>query len=296
MNSRRRFLQQSSAFLAASVLAPRFLSAQSFTNRPVGIQLFTFFGKFDQDVKGNLQKIAELGYTEIESAFSMLPGFYGMKGKEFMALNKDLGLNWVSHHVVGAPLKPRPGMDMSRFPKMVNLRDDAQQAVDNAAEAGVKYLVCANIPIDTKEEVTQAVETLNKAGELAKKAGLTFCYHNHDAEFKAVEGQKPFDIFASQVPADLLKFELDLGWASKAGVDVVELFKQHPGRFPLCHIKDFDSEFKNILPVGEGVVNYKRIFDAAKSGGLEHFFVEHDFPKDAFESLRISKKALDAIL
>jgi len=79
-------------------------------------------------------------------------------------------------------------------------------------------------------------------------------------------------------------------------VDPLELFKQHPGRFPLCHIKDFDSEFKNILPVGEGVINYKRIFDAAKSGGLEHFFVEHDFPKDAFESLRISKKALDAIL
>jgi hypothetical protein len=93
MNSRRKFLQQSSAFLAASVLAPHFLSAQSFTRRPVGIQLFTFFGKFDQDVKGNLQKIADLGYTEIESAFSMLPGFYGMKGKEFMALNKDLGLN-----------------------------------------------------------------------------------------------------------------------------------------------------------------------------------------------------------
>jgi len=296
MNSRRRFLQQSSSFLAASLLAPHFLSAQSYTSRPVGIQLFTFFGKFDQDVKGNLQKIADLGYTEIESAFSMLPGFYGMKGKEFMALNKDLGLNWVSHHVVGAPLKPRPGMDMSRFPKMMNLRDDAQQSVDNAAEAGVKYLVCANIPIETKDEVSQAVVTLTKVGELAKKAGLNFCYHNHDAEFKVVDGQKAFDVFSSQIPSDLLKFELDLGWAAKAGVDPVELFKQHPGRFPLCHIKDFDSEFKNILPVGEGVVNYKRIFAAAKSGGLVHFFVEHDFPKDAFESLRISKKALDAIL
>ncbi len=296
MNSRRRFLQQSSSFLAASLLAPHFLSAQSYTSRPVGIQLFTFFGKFDQDVKGNLEKIADLGYTEIESAFSMLPGFYGMKGKEFMALNKDLGLNWVSHHVVGAPLKPRPGMDMSRFPKMMNLRDDAQQSVDNAAEAGVKYLVCANIPIETKDEVSQAVVTLTKVGELAKKAGLNFCYHNHDAEFKVVDGQKAFDVFSSQIPADLLKFELDLGWAAKAGVDVVELFNQHPGRFPLCHIKDFDAEFKNILPVGEGVVNYKRIFAAAKSGGLEHFFVEHDFPKDAFESLRTSKKALDAIL
>jgi sugar phosphate isomerase/epimerase len=262
----------------------------------VGIQLFTFFGKFDQDVKGNLQKIADLGYTEIESAFSMLPGFYGMKGKEFMTLNKDLGLNWVSHHVVGAPMKPRPGVDMSRFPKMLNLRDDAQQAVDNAAEAGVNYLVCANTPIETKDEVSASVASMYKAAELAKKAGLTFCYHNHDAEFKVVDGQKAFDVFTSQIPADLLKFELDLGWAAKAGVDPVELFKQHPGRFPLCHIKDFDSEFKNILPVGEGVVNYKRIFAAAKSGGLEHFFVEHDFPKDAFESLRISKKALDAIL
>jgi sugar phosphate isomerase/epimerase len=187
-------------------------------------------------------------------------------------------------------------MDMSRFPKMMSLQDDAAQLVDLAADSGVKYLVCANIPIETKEEVSKAVVILNRTGELAQKAGLTFCYHNHDAEFKELEGQKPFDVFSSQVPADLLKFELDLGWASKAGVDPVELFKQHPGRFPLCHIKDFDSEFNNILPVGEGVVNYKRIFDAAKSGGLEHFFVEHDFPKDAFESLRISKKALDAIL
>ena len=296
MNSRRRFLQQSSSFLAASLLAPHFLSAQSYTSRPVGIQLFTFFGKFDQDVKGNLQKIADLGYSEIESAFSMLPGFYGMKGKEFMALNKDLGLNWVAHHVGGAPMKPRPGADMSRFPKMLNLRDDAQQAVDNAAEAGVKYLVCANTPIDTKDEVSASVASMYKAAELAKKAGLIFCYHNHDAEFKVVDGQKAFDVFTSQIPADLLKFEIDLGWAAKAGVDPVELFKQHPGRFPLCHIKDLDAEFKNILPVGEGVVNYKRIFAAAKSGGLEHFFVEHDFPKDAFESLRISKKALDAIL
>ena len=296
MNSRRRFLQQSSSFLAASLLAPHFLSAQSYTSRPVGIQLFTFFGKFDQDVKGNLQKIADLGYSEIESAFSMLPGFYGMKGKEFMALNKDLGLNWVAHHVGGAPMKPRPGADMSRFPKMLNLRDDAQQAVDNAAEAGVKYLVCANTPIETKDEVSASVASMYKAAELAKKAGLVFCYHNHDAEFKVVDGQKAFDVFTSQIPAGLLKFELDLGWAAKAGVDPVELFKQHPGRFPLCHIKDLDAEFKNILPVGEGVVNYKRIFASAKLGGLEHFFVEHDFPKDAFESLRISKKALDAIL
>ena len=81
MPSRRRFLQQSSSFLAASILAPHFLTAQSFTRRPVGIQLFTLMGKFDQDVKGNLQKIADLGYTEIESAFSGLSGFYGMPGK-----------------------------------------------------------------------------------------------------------------------------------------------------------------------------------------------------------------------
>jgi sugar phosphate isomerase/epimerase len=293
---RSEFLQKSSALVAGSLFMPSLLANQAFTKKPLGVQLFTLFGKIDQDVKGNLQKLAELGYTEIESAFGFKPGFYGLTGPEFMAMQKDLGLKWVSHHVIGAPLKPRPGFDASRMPKFLTLKQNANELVDTVAAAGVKYMVCANIPIETKAEVAEAVELLTKTGQAAKKAGLIFCYHNHDSEFKVIEGQRAFDVFSKEIPADLMKFELDLGWASKAGEDPVALFAQQPGRFPLCHLKDFDADFKNIVPVGTGIINYKRILEASSKGGIEHFFVEHDMPKDAFESLRLAKTNLDAIL
>jgi sugar phosphate isomerase/epimerase len=262
----------------------------------MGVQLFTLFMTLDQDVKGNMQKIADLGYKDIESAFSRIGGFYGLSAMEFSDLNKSLGMNWVSHHAMGAPFKPRPGFDTSKMPRMNNLRDDAQAIVDSLKGTTVKYLVCANIPIESKEEVAEAVQILTKAGKIANAAGLTLCYHNHDREFEMVDGQKAFDVFSKEIPADLLKFELDLGWATKAGVDPVALFKAQPGRFPLCHIKDFDEGFKNIVPAGSGIINFKRILDASSIAGMKHFFIEHDMPKDAIESLTIGKKNIGPML
>lgn len=290
---RRHFLKQSSAYLAGSLFLPSILNAAP---RPMGVQLFTLFMTLDQDVKGNMQKIADLGYKDIESAFSRIGGFYGMSAMEFSDLNKSLGMNWVSHHVMGAPFKPRPGFDTSKMPRMNNLRDDAQAIVDSLKGTTVKYLVCANIPVNSKEEVAEAVQVLTKAGKIANAAGLTLCYHNHDREFELVDGQKAFDVFSKEIPADLLKFELDLGWATKAGVDPVALFKAQPGRFPLCHIKDFDEGFKNIVPAGSGIVNFKRILDASSIAGMKHFFIEHDMPKDAIESLTIGKKNIGPLL
>ncbi len=87
-----------------------------------------------------------------------------------------------------------------------------------------------------------------------------------------------------QLDKDNVKFELDLAWAVKGGTNPVDLFNQHPGRFPLWHVKDLDKSLENILPVGEGTINYKRIFDAASAAGMQHFFVEHDMPQDAFEA------------
>lgn len=286
---RRDFLKKSGSLALTSLLTGGVI-AETFGKKvqPLGVQLFTLFRTFDQDVKGNLKKIADLGYKEIESAFSLKGGYYGGTAKEFAGIITDLGLKWESHHTSGAPFKPRPGFDTSKMPKMSNLRDNAQEVIDQIAAQNVKYLVCANIPIDSADEVKQAVDILSAAGEKAKKAGLIFCYHNHDKEFQEVEGQKAFDVFANQISPDLMKFELDLGWAAKAKVDFVELFKKHPGRFPLCHAKDFDSEFKKILPVGEGVIDYKGIFAMRKIAGMKHFFIEHDMPEDAFASLKSS--------
>lgn len=289
MTTRRDFLKQSSTFALRGLLATQFADSFALPKaRPVGLQLFTLFNVLDQDVTGILKKVADIGYTEIESAFSRKGGYYGMTHKEFAAILKDLGLTWRSHHVSGAPFKPRPGMDLSKMPKMTNLRDNAQEVIDQVGEVGLKYLVCASIPITTADEVKEAVDILGKAGELAHKSGITLAYHNHDKEFAVVDGQKAYDVFLSQLSADQLKFELDLAWVAKAGVDPVELFKQHKGRFPLWHVKDFDKEYKNLMPVGEGVIDFKHIFEAAKTAGLKHIFVEHDMPKDPIASITSS--------
>ncbi|MEP6845953.1 MAG: sugar phosphate isomerase/epimerase [Panacibacter sp.] len=303
MYSRRKFLQNSGALaLGGMVLSG---SAKAFFNgkarHPIGLQLFTFFNEIDNDVEGTLKKIAGVGYKEIESAFSKKGAYYGMKPKEFASYLTSIGLAWKSHHVLGAPFKMPPGAKMPAgadgkpitIPPMRNLQNNMQELVDEAAEGGVEFLVCANTPINTLDDIKSSIEVLNKTDEACKKAGIGFAYHNHDAEFHAVDGQVPYDMFLSQTK---MQMELDLAWAIKGGKDPVELFKQNPGRFPLWHVKDLDASRENILPVGSGTIDYKRIFAAANTAGMKHFFVEHDMPKDAMASITASYAYLTKML
>ena len=307
MQSRRKFIQQAGAASLGGILLSGNSMASLFESAPnhaIGLQLYTFFNTIDDDVEGTLKKIAAVGYKEIESAFSKKGGYYGMKPKEFAAYLNSIGLAWKSHHVIGAPFKFPPGAKMPvgadgkpiTLPPMNNLRDNMQQVVDEVAEGGVEWLVCANTPITTLADINASIEVINKTGEACKKANIKFAYHNHDAEFHTVEGQVPYQLFIKQLDADNVKFELDLAWAIKGGADPVELFNQHPGRFPLWHLKDLDTSHENILPVGSGTINYKAIFDAASTAGMQHFFVEHDSPKDALASITSSYKYLTNVI
>lgn len=302
MLDRRKFLKQTSiASLGGLMLSkvPTALAPNASMPAP-GVQLFTFFNVIDQDVKGTLEKIATTGYKNIESAFSRKGGYYGMKPKEFASMLKDLGLSWKSHHVLGAPFKLPPGSKLPTtpdgkpmtIPPMLNLKDNFQQLVDEAAEGGVEYLVCANTPITTMDDIKGSISVLNKTAEQAKKAGLQFAYHNHDAEFKAVEGKIPYDLFLAETDPNVVKMELDLAWVVKSGTDPVELFKKHPSRFPLWHVKDLDKERNSILPLGEGTIDFKPIFKAASTAGMKYIFIEHDMPADPFKSIQTSIKNL----
>lgn len=296
MQSRKEFLKQSGILTTGALL---FNTNDLFAGakpKNSGLQLFTLFNVFDEDVKGNLQKVAGIGYKEIESAFSRKGAYYGMTAIEFAALLKELRLSWQSHHVPGNAFKPRPGMDASKMPKALNLTDNGQQAVDEIAAAGVPYLVCSSIAIETADQIKMSAEVLQITAEIAQKAALKFCYHNHDKEFAETGGIRAFDYFASQISSDLLKFELDIAWATKGGEASVALFKKYPKRFPLWHIKDIDAAFKTILPVGEGIIDYKRIFNHSGKAGLQHFFIEHDMPKDPFGSIGKSIVAVKKFL
>jgi sugar phosphate isomerase/epimerase len=296
MTNRRSFLRNSGALIIGSAAFSKTSLASLLPRpmkKPVGLQLYTLFSTIDADVAGTLKKVADIGYKEIESAFSKKGGYYGMKPKEFNAMVKDMGMSWKSHHVLGAPFKLPPGAKMPLdaegkplvIPPMKTLRENYQELVDEAAEGGIPYLVCANTPIGSAEEIKSSIETLNKTAEACKKAGLLLAYHNHDREFKAVDDKVPYDLLLSETDPETLKMELDLCWVTKAGVDPVELFKKNPGRFHLWHVKDLDKEMTGPQPVGTGIVDFKRIFKHASEAGMKHFFVEHDSPKDAFASI-----------
>ena len=128
---------------------------------------------------------------------------------------------------------------------------------------------------------------LQRAGEQAKKAGMQLVYHNHSNEFGNTDGIVDYDYFLTQVNADILKMELDLGWAFKAGKNPVDIFNQNPGRFPLWHVKDMTAA-GDIVAFGEGVYDFTATFNSAKKAGMEYFFIEQDFPKNAFESIKSS--------
>jgi sugar phosphate isomerase/epimerase len=303
MHNRRKFIMNTGALALGGLMLSRKGYASlvdNYAQRPIGLQLYTLGGTIDDDVMGTLKKVAAIGYKDLESAFSIKGGYYGMTPKEFAKVTKDLGMSWLSHHVGGAPFKMPPGgfkvppgMDTTRLhqmrtmPPMKNLKENYQQVVDEVAEGGLKYLVCASIPLGTSDEISQAVEVLTKSGEAAKKAGITLCYHNHTHEFDMVDGKTPYSQLL-QISPDILKMELDLGWASAAGQDPVELFSKNPGRFPLWHVKDIVMDKKMPTEIGNGNIDFKRIFAAAKQSGMQYFFIEQDGATHPLESITTS--------
>ena len=269
--------------------------------KETGLQLYTVGALMEADAKGTLQKLAAIGYKELESAGSSKGNYYGYKPKEFAAMVKDMGMTWRSEHVAGFPITMASVMKMAKsaedsaqiqklapmiegMAKTPNLKNNAQQLADEAAEGGLTYVVCSGMPVDSMDDVKTAVDVLNKAGEICKKAGLQFAYHNHHFEFIKVDGIIPFDYMMANTDKNLMKPELDLGWAVVAGYDPVEIFKKYPGRIPLWHVKDINKTTKAPTELGSGMIDFKRIFDQSETSGMKYYFIEQDAPPRPMEN------------
>src|SRR5437762_2793117 len=312
---RRKFIQSGALAFSSLVLARSVLTG-IFSGKivqPFGLQLYTLGDLMTTDPKGTLQKLAAIGYKELESAGSQKGNYYGYTPKEFAAMVKDAGMTWRSAHVGGAPFTIEQIMKMAKTaadsariqkmaeqfknrPKIANLKENYQQLADDAAEGGISYLVCSSIPVSTLDEIKTAVDVFSKTGEACKKNGVQFAYHNHTTEFDDVEGHRPFDYILGNTDKDLVKMELDLAWATKAKQDPVELFKLHPGRYPLWHVKDLDKEKLMPAEVGTGIVDFKHIFANAKESGMKYFFVEQDQAPDPLRNVTNSYDYLKKLL
>ena len=285
MTSRRSFVKSAALLSAGALVSPALLAAPK---SYIGLQLYTVRDAMQKDPAGTLARVAKMGYNSVEGAtYTGSQKFYGMTPTAFANVLKQNGLIMPSSHY-------RLGQEQEKGqPVQGTMLHGWDKAVDDAAQAGVKYMVCAYLSEAERGGLDQykyVADQLNKAGERAKKAGIQMCYHNHDFEFAPQNGKVPYDLLLSATDKELVKMELDLFWTVKAGKDPVALFQQHPGRFPLWHVKDMDNTpKKNFTEVGSGVIDFKKIFAQASKSGMKYYFVEQDqTPGSPFDSIQKS--------
>jgi sugar phosphate isomerase/epimerase len=294
MTSRRVFIKSASA-LSAAVFVKGPLTA--FASAPlIGLQLYTVRDAMAADPAGTLAKVAQIGYNSVENAtYTGTEKFYGMDAATYKKLLAQNGLVANSGHY-------RLGEEMVQgAPQNGTILHDWQRAVDDASALGLKFMVCAYLSAQergTPDHYKQLADTFNKAAEVSKKSGIQFCYHNHDFEFQNLDGVFPYDILLEKTDKNLVKMEIDLYWIKKAGQDPLALFQKHPGRFPLWHVKDMSKEAdQTFTEVGNGIIDFKTIFQHKDQAGMKYFFVEQDkCPGSPFDSITQSIKFIKANL
>lgn len=276
MTSRREFLKTSAMVSAGLMFAPKLFA---YDKKYIGLQLYTVRDAMGKDVAGTLAKVAQIGYNSVEASYSD-GKYYNTEPKAFAELLKKNGLIMPStHYLLGEDMKGKG-----------TILDGWDKAAEDAASIGQKYMVCAWLSPKERgslDHYKQLAEDFNKAGETCKKNGIQFCYHNHDFEFIKENGQLPYEILLDNTDKNLVKMEIDLYWLTKAEQNPVELIEKHPGRFPLWHVKDMDNTPKKMFTeVGNGTIDFKKIFEHNKTAGLKYFFVEQDIcPGDPFNSI-----------
>lgn len=292
---RRKFLRSSaaaSAILAANPLYFCTPAQKKSAAAEIGLQVYTLRDELKADVKGTLQKVADLGYSYIELFEYREGAYFGMPVKEMGALLNSLGLKLPSSHMLTGAAEP----DLKG-----TIVNDWERAVADAKAMGQEYIVCAYLSDFERRSIDQykrLAETFNRAGEVCRQYGIQFCYHNHDFEFFQLDGQIPYDVLLAETDPELMQMELDIYWIKKVGYSHLDYFGRYPGRFPLWHVKDMeDSPEQAFAEVGSGVINWPEAFAARSQAGMNYFFVEQDVSKrPPMESIAMSIQYLKSIL
>ena len=279
-NSRRSFLKRSTFALAGT----SFLSKISFANSRIadgellGIQLYSVRDDMGKDPLDTLKQLAEMGYKHVEHANYRDRKFYGYTAGEFKRILDDLGIKMPSGHTVLGPEHWDEGKkDFTHLWKYT---------VEDAAIMGQKYVISPSLNSvyrKDKKELLKFMEVFNKSGELCKKWGMKFGYHNHDFEFsEKLEGEVLYDIMMKNTDANLVIQQLDIGNLYNGGANAAEIVKQYPTRFSSLHVKDeiksaTNNEHYESTILGKGIVNVKDVIDMVRKNvkGV-HYIIEQE--------------------
>ncbi len=285
---RRTFVNKTPLAIFAALAMTRCKYEVKYGPNDFGVQLWTVRDAMSKNPIETLKAIKEIGYTDIENAGYNEGLFYGMEISEFKSVLKDLGLKMRSGHVPLGWNTPEAKRTMAA---------NFEAVCEDHVKLGVDYIVCPWFSADNKlDNYKRLAELMNVCGEMAKQHGLTFAYHNHDFEFRSIDGEVPYDILLNETDKALVDFELDLYWIKKGGADWKYYFKNHAGRFSLWHVKDMDdTEEAFFTEVGNGIIDWEPIFLKKEESGMKHFYLEQDDCRNypPLESIKIGFNYID---
>ncbi|WP_340104577.1 sugar phosphate isomerase/epimerase family protein [Rhodohalobacter sp. 8-1] len=232
--------------------------AQSPTQTDFGLQLYTLRDVIADDPEATLRRVAEFGYTQIESYEGSMGMWWNMGNTGFKNLLDELGMTAISSHA--------------------NVFEEFERKANEAAEIGLTFIVCPWIgPQDTLDGYREMADQFNEIGEIANNVGLRFAYHNHAYSFEEQDGEMPHDILMENTDPDLVEYQMDIYWVVAAGQDPAEWMRKYPGRFTSGHVKDIapgDEPESTIL--GTGAIDFTQLLPVAVEQGMEAFIVEQE--------------------
>ena len=253
--TRRAFLGMTAAlpFAAAALKAAA-------KNVPVGLELYSVRGELAKDLPGTITAVGKMGYEVVEFYAPYL-NWTTETAKDVRKRLDDLGVKCHSTHNSG--------------PSFTD--DGLKKAIELNQIIGSKYLIMSSAPratgIDSWKTVAQQLTSIS---EKLKPLGLATGYHNHQIEWRPLEGQRPMDVIAAGTPKDVV-LQFDVGTCVEVGADPIAWINAHPGRIKSVHCKDWSKEKGYAVAFGEGDAPWKQIFEAVeKNGGVEYYLVEQE--------------------
>ena len=278
MNSSRRSFIRNSAMAAAGIsLLQQNIFAAVKKGELTGIQLYSVRTDMKADPLGTLKQLSDMGYRHVEHANYANRKFYGWSVSEFRKILNGFGMSMPSGHTV---------LDAKHWDaSKKDFTNEWKYTVEDAAAMGQSFVISPWLEESKRKSMSDMksfMEIFNRSGELCKKFGMKFGYHNHDFEFsEKVEGKVLFDIILSETDPNLVMQQLDIGNMLNGGAKALEVMQQYPGRFESMHVKDEIKATEGHEPfestiLGKGVVPIKSIIDLGRASGTKHFIIEQE--------------------
>jgi sugar phosphate isomerase/epimerase len=269
--SRRVFVKTTATAAAAGFVMTTGLDlhANPF-GMPIGCQTWPVREMIAKDFPGTIKTLAQAGFQTIELCSPVGyadDGFAGLakyKGSEIKQILNDAGVSCFSSHFV-----------------IEELRKDQEDRIAWAKDVGLTQMLVPSLggpKNPTLDDVKRAADEYNKMGEKAARAGIQQGLHNEDFELSKVDGQRTYDVLFGLLDPKLVKFQFQVSTISD-GYDAAQYFLKYPGRFISMHVQGWNSNTRKIVAVGQGTLDWRKIFTAAKTGGVKNYFVEMDMEK-----------------